>query len=96
MKEEKLNLGKSDIIRPKKDDIVLNVNLDTTKAMKSVEKLKNNLDSIKPLSLGDFAAVERSPQIVYNYYNCSFNYGDHGYARNESKESMKNDSSTTN
>ena len=42
MKEEKLNLGKSNIIKPKKDDITLNVNLDTTKAMESVEKLKNN------------------------------------------------------
>lgn len=96
MKEEKLNLGKSNIIKPKKDDITLNVNLDTTKAMESVEKLKNNLDSIKPISLGDFAVIEQPPQIVYNYYNCSFNYGDHGYARNENKESIKDDSSATN
>ena len=96
MKEEKLNLGKSDITKSKKDDIVLNVNLDTTKAMESIEKLKNNLESIKPLSLGDFAAIERPPQIVYNYYNCSFNYGDHGYARNENKEPIKDDNSATN
>ena len=96
MKKEKLNPGNSNIIEPKNDDIILNVNLDITKAMESVEKKKNSLDSIKPLSLGDFAAAERPPQIIYNYYNCSFNYGDHGYARNESKESIKNDSGTTN
>ncbi len=96
MKEEKLNLGKSNTIKSKKDDITLNVNLDTTKAMESVKKLKDNLDSIKPISLGDFAAIEQPPQIVYNYYNCSFNYGDHGYARNENKEPIKDDSGTTN
>ena len=96
MKEEKLNLGNSNIIKPKKNNITLKVNLDTTKAMKSVEKLKNSLDSIKPLSLVDFAEAGQPPQIIYNYYNCSFNYGDHGYARNENKESMKNDSGTTN
>lgn len=50
MEEEKLNPGNSNIINPKKGDITVKVNLDTTKAMESVEKLKNNLDSIKPLS----------------------------------------------
>ena len=96
MKEEKLNLDKSNTIKPKKDDITLNVNLDTTKAMESIKKLKNNLDSIKPISLRDFATVEQPPQIVYNYYNCSFNYGDHGYARNENKEPIKDDDRTIN
>lgn len=28
--------------------------------------------------------LKNTPNINYNYYNCSFNYGDHGYARNES------------
>lgn len=30
--------------------------------------------------------IKDNNHIVYNYYNCSFNYGDHGYARNENKK----------